>query len=56
MESDAFWLASREMFAIHHRRVGFRPYFCEVSGIEALDVDTEDDWRLCEIAAQGGAL
>jgi len=53
MESDAFWVAEREVFLNAHRRVGFRPCFIEVSGVEALDVDTEDDWALCEIAAKG---
>ena len=50
MESDAFWLAHRELFLIDHRRVGYRCLFVEVAGIEALDVDTEDDWRICELA------
>jgi len=50
MESDAFWLAERDVFLIHHRRVGFRCCFIEVSGIEALDVDTEDDFAVCELA------
>jgi CMP-N-acetylneuraminic acid synthetase len=53
MESDAFWLAHRMLFLNDHRRVGFRPYFVEVSGVEALDVDTEDDWTICELAAKG---
>ena len=52
MESDAFWLGTKELFMVHHRRVGFRPYFVEVSGVEALDVDTEDDWAICELAAR----
>lgn len=56
MESDAFWLAERDVFLTAHRRVGFRPYFVEVAGVEALDVDTEDDWALCELAAKEHGL
>lgn len=55
-ESDGLWIASCHLFAHDHRRVGYKPLFIEVSGMEALDVDTEQDWQLCEIVAMAGGV
>lgn len=53
LESDGFWLGSRDLFANERRRVGYRPAFIPVAGIEAIDIDTEDDWKLAEAIAKG---
>lgn len=34
----------KEIFTEHNRRIGFHPYIQEVSGIEAVDIDTKQDY------------
>lgn len=44
VETSAFYMFRREIFTEHHRRIGFHPYIQEVSGIEAVDIDTREDY------------
>ena len=46
IETSAFYMFRKEIFTEHHRRIGFQPYIQEVSGIEAVDIDTKEDYDL----------
>lgn len=44
VETSAFYMFKKEIFTEHNRRIGFHPYIQEVSGIEAADIDTKQDY------------
>lgn len=44
VETSAFYMFKKEIFTEHNRRIGFHPYIQEVSGIEAVDIDTKQDY------------
>ena len=44
VETSAFYMFKKEIFMEHNRRIGFHPYIQEVSGIEAVDIDTKQDY------------
>lgn len=44
VETSAFYMFKKEIFTEHNRRIGFQPYIQEVSGIEAVDIDTKQDY------------
>ncbi|MEK3901320.1 MULTISPECIES: acylneuraminate cytidylyltransferase family protein [unclassified Paenibacillus] len=44
VETSAFFMFEKEIFTEHHRRIGFKPYIQEVDSIEAVDIDTKDDY------------
>ncbi len=44
VETSAFYMFRKEIFTEHNRRIGFTPYIQEVSGIEATDIDTKEDY------------
>lgn len=44
VETSAFYMFRKEIFQKHNRRIGFCPYIQEVSGIEATDIDTKEDY------------
>jgi len=46
VETSAFFIFKKEIFTEHNRRIGFKPYIQEVSGIEALDIDEQKDFDL----------
>lgn len=51
VETSAFFMFRKEIFTVHNRRIGFRPYIQEVSGIEAVDIDERQDYELaCKLA------
>ena len=43
-ETSGLYIYSRELILNESRRIGHNPYLLEVSKIEALDIDTEDDF------------
>lgn len=43
-ETSGLYIYSRELILNEDRRIGYNPYLLEVSKIEALDIDTEDDF------------
>lgn len=45
VETSAFYMFHKEIFTEHNRRIGFHPYIQEVSGIEAADIDTKQDYE-----------
>ncbi len=55
VETSAFFMFRKEIFTVHHRRIGFRPYIQEVSGIEAVDIDEKKDYDMaCMLAKAEG--
>ncbi len=55
VETSAFFMFQKEIFTVHNRRIGFRPYIQEVSGIEAVDIDEKKDYELaCRLAEAEG--
>lgn len=44
VETSAFYMFKKEIFTKHNRRIGFHPYIQEVAGIEAVDIDTKQDY------------
>ena len=51
IETSAFFMFRKEIFTRLNRRIGFHPYRQEVRGIETIDVDTEEDFKLAEAYA-----
>jgi len=45
IETSAFFMFEKEIFTKHHRRIGFNPYIQEVDSIEAVDIDTKEDYE-----------
>ncbi|MCD8376681.1 MAG: acylneuraminate cytidylyltransferase family protein [Oscillospiraceae bacterium] len=52
VETSAFFIFKKEIFTVHNRRIGFRPYIQEVSGIEAVDIDEPKDFELAARLAE----
>lgn len=51
-ENSAFYLFSRDSFVRRSNRIGSSPLLFPISPIEALDIDTEEDWKLAEAMAR----
>jgi CMP-N-acetylneuraminic acid synthetase len=45
VETSAFFMFEKEIFTNHNRRIGFNPYIQEVDSIEAIDIDTKEDYE-----------
>ena len=48
IETSAFFAFQKKVWTHHNRRIGFTPYMCEVDDIEAIDIDTPDDFIFAE--------
>ncbi len=51
-ENSCFYLFSRSSFSSANARIGKKPKMFEVDPIEALDIDTPEDWRMAEVFLQ----
>ena len=47
-ETSIAYVFTRESFIKHNRRVGSKPYVCEVGKIEAMDIDYPEDFVICD--------
>ncbi len=45
VETSAFFMFEKETFTKHRRRIGFNPYIQEVDSVEAVDIDTKEDYE-----------
>ncbi|MDR7239969.1 acylneuraminate cytidylyltransferase family protein [Neobacillus drentensis] len=45
IETSGFFIFKRNIFADYGRRIGFNPYLQEVDDIEAIDIDTKEDYE-----------
>ncbi len=48
IETSGFYIFKKEVFVNHYRRIGINPQLIEVSEIEAIDIDTKEDFTLAE--------
>lgn len=53
VETSAFYMFRKEVFTVHHRRIGFHPYICETSDIESVDIDEPEDYEFAAKLAKG---
>ena len=44
VETSGFFAFRRELWMKHKRRIGFHPYICIVDDVEAVDIDTKEDY------------
>ncbi|WP_312503626.1 acylneuraminate cytidylyltransferase family protein [Lacrimispora sp.] len=52
METGAFYIFTREVFEKYRQRIGIKPYMKVISQIEAVDVDTADDYEFAKAVAE----
>jgi CMP-N-acetylneuraminic acid synthetase len=48
LETNGFYIFRRDLMVKHHRRIGIKPYLCEVGSVEGLDIDYPEDLRTAE--------
>lgn len=48
VETSGYFAFTRELWQTHKRRIGFRPYIQIVDDIEAVDIDTAQDYELAK--------
>jgi len=51
METGAFYIFTREVFEKYHQRIGKKPYIKVIDQIEAVDIDTADDYEFAKAVA-----
>ena len=47
-ETSIAYVFTQKSFLNHNRRLGTRPYICEVGKIEAMDIDYPEDFVICD--------
>ena len=47
-ETSIAYVFSKESFLKHNRRLGVKPFICEVGKIEAMDIDYPEDFAICD--------
>lgn len=52
METGAFYIFTKEVFEKYHQRIGKKPYMKIVDQLEAVDVDTAEDYQMARIVAE----
>lgn len=52
METGAFFIFTREVFEKYHQRIGMHPYMKIIDQMEAIDVDTMEDYRMAQVVAE----
>jgi CMP-N-acetylneuraminic acid synthetase len=45
IETSGFYIFKKNHFLSYGRRIGFNPYFQELNDIEAIDIDTKEDYE-----------
>ena len=51
METGAFYIFTRDVFEKYHQRIGQKPYIKVIDQIEAVDIDTADDYEFAKAVA-----
>ena len=49
---STIYIFSRDSFSVYNNRIGARPLMFPMSGIEAIDIDWEEDWLIAEAVMQ----
>ena len=52
METGAFYIFTKEVFREYHQRIGRKPYRKIIGQLEAVDVDTAEDYKMAQIVAE----
>ena len=52
VETSGFFMFRKEIFTENRRRIGFKPYIQEVGSIEAVDIDTKEDYEFALLISQ----
>lgn len=45
-ETSGFYIYKKEIISEHNRRIGFKPYLKELSKIESIDIDEQEDFDI----------
>lgn len=48
VETSAFFMFRRDVWKIHHQRIGFHPYMAIIDKIEGVDIDWPEDFDFAE--------
>lgn len=48
VETSAFFMFKRDVWKVHHQRIGFNPYMALVDKIEGVDIDWPEDFEFAE--------
>lgn len=51
METGAFFIFRKEVFVKYHQRIGKNPYMYVIDQLEAVDIDTGEDFAFAEVVA-----
>ena len=52
VETSGFFMFRKEIFTEKRRRIGFKPYIQEVDSVEAVDIDTKEDYEFALLISQ----
>lgn len=52
VEKGEVFIFRKEVFTKYHRRIGLKPFIQQVSEIEAIDIDTPEDFEFASVVAQ----
>lgn len=52
METGAFFIFRKEVFTKYHQRIGKKPYMMEIDTLEAVDIDTANDFEFAKVVAE----
>lgn len=52
METGSFFIFTREVFEKYHQRIGVNPYMKVINQLEAVDVDTVNDYEFAQVVAK----
>lgn len=52
VETGSFFIFTREVFEKYHQRIGIRPYIKVINQIEAVDIDTLEDYKMAQIVIE----
>lgn len=52
METGAFFIFRKEVFTKLHQRIGDNPYMYVIDQLEAVDIDTAEDFELAKVVAR----
>lgn len=52
VETSAFFMFRKEIFTENRRRIGLKPYIQEVDSVEAVDIDTKEDYEFALLISQ----
>ncbi|MEZ0359024.1 cytidylyltransferase domain-containing protein [Mycobacterium sp. SA01] len=56
IENSCFFIFTPELLRERGNRIGARPHMFEMSALEAVDIDTEEDFALAEAIAHGNPI